>query len=46
MRAIYVDTPAGPGRVWGIGPNCVLVEMDYMYLVPFALDQVIPYEPI
>lgn len=40
MDTIRVMTPCGPGILWGIAPGKVIVEMDYMYLVEFGLEQV------
>lgn len=37
---IEVNTPNGPGIVWGIDRNEVLVEHDSMYLAGYPLDQV------
>ena len=40
MDVIQVLTPVGVGQVWGIGPGKVLVEMDWMHLVEFDLEDV------
>ena len=41
VNKIYdVTTPHGVGQVWGIDRGKVLVEMDYMYLVEFAPEEV------
>lgn len=40
LETIYVKTPGGVGILWGIDRDKVLVEMDYMYLVEFDLEDV------
>ena len=35
-QAIYVNTPLGPGTVWGIDRGKIIVEVDYTYTVEFA----------
>ena len=39
-QAIYVNTPHGPGQVWGIDRGKVIVEVDYTYLVEFDPEDV------
>jgi hypothetical protein len=40
MERIEVMTPQGPGILWGIDQDKVIVEMDYSYLVEFDPEDV------
>ena len=37
---IRVNTPLGPGQVWGIDRGKIIVEMDYTYTVDFDPEDV------
>ena len=37
---IRVNTPLGPGQVWGIDRGKVIIEMDYSYLAYFDPEDV------
>lgn len=39
-RGDVVRTPQGSGRLWSIGEDIIVVEMDYTYLVDFPEGEV------